>query len=48
MISKTCPHCGGTSFSAGAVPWICPYCGKTIEEEKETNEGSEVMPSDIY
>lgn len=32
MKSKTCPHCGKESYSAGAVPWICPWCGKEIEE----------------
>jgi len=30
MKSKTCTKCGKTSYSTGADPWICPYCGKDL------------------
>lgn len=40
MKSKTCPHCDKESWSAGAVPWICPYpeCGQKIAEAGEVND----------
>jgi len=33
MKSKTCPHCGKTSYSAATTGiWLCPYCGEDITE----------------
>lgn len=33
MHVKTCPICGGKSYSAAAMsPWICPYCENDITE----------------
>lgn len=38
MKNKTCPNCNKESWSAGAVPWICPYCQKLIKETEEVKE----------
>lgn len=32
MLRKTCPKCGGRSYSSGAELWICPYCGQDLTE----------------
>lgn len=32
MKRKTCPRCGGRSYSSDADPWICPYCGADLSE----------------
>ncbi len=31
MNRRTCPDCGGKSFSSYSGPnWDCPYCGKDL------------------
>lgn len=31
MNQKTCPECGGRSYSSYiGLEWICPYCGKDL------------------
>jgi len=31
MNRRTCPDCGGNSFSSYSGPnWECPYCGKDL------------------
>lgn len=35
MVSKTCPKCGGISYSASEKgKWICPYCDEDMSEVK--------------
>lgn len=34
MVKRTCPFCGGDSYSASEKGhWICPYCDKIILEQ---------------
>jgi tRNA(Ile2) C34 agmatinyltransferase TiaS len=47
MESKTCPNCGNTSYSAGAIKWICPYCKKDISDVK-INESLQEQENVIY
>lgn len=31
MVSRICPHCGATRYSAAAeLEWTCPECGAKI------------------
>lgn len=32
MRAKTCPSCKLRSYSAGATPWECPYCGTNMDD----------------
>jgi len=32
MKARTCPSCKLRSYSAGATPWECPYCGTNMDE----------------
>jgi tRNA(Ile2) C34 agmatinyltransferase TiaS len=32
MKARTCTSCGLRSYSAGANPWRCPYCGTNMDE----------------
>jgi len=32
---KTCPECGGRSYSSGADRWVCPYCGEDLTGVQE-------------
>jgi len=35
----TCPYCNKRSYSAADLKvWICPYCGKTIEEDDKKHK----------
>lgn len=41
MIKKTCPACGGNSYSAYNDPdWKCPYCGENLGDKTWTNKCS--------
>lgn len=44
MISRTCPECASTWYSADTIGvWICPGCGAEIypQEEAPENAGPE-------
>ena len=32
MKARTCTSCGLRSYSAGATPWECPYCGTNMDD----------------
>ncbi|KYO69186.1 hypothetical protein [Thermovenabulum gondwanense] len=39
MPYTTCPFCSKVSYSAANLKvWICPYCGKQVEEKDESEE----------
>jgi tRNA(Ile2) C34 agmatinyltransferase TiaS len=39
MYVKICPKCNGKSYSSGKKNWICPYCGKDLNDvEAEITE----------
>ena len=38
MIRKTCPVCGGESYSASTCStWMCPYCNTDLTDEPAKN-----------
>jgi len=39
MVSRICPHCNATWYSADAEGvWICPECGAEIPSQEEKKE----------
>ncbi|MCR4431876.1 MAG: hypothetical protein NUV45_12780 [Tepidanaerobacteraceae bacterium] len=41
MPYTTCPYCNKRSYSAADLKvWICPYCGRKIEEDETHKEQS--------
>lgn len=45
MVSKICPHCGATWYSAAAeVEWECPGCRGVIPVEV-SDDGSKDLPN---
>jgi hypothetical protein len=34
MYVKECPECKGKSYSADKNSWVCPYCGKYLNDVK--------------
>ena len=36
MRAKTCPNCKLRSYSGGATPWECPYCGADLSDVPDT------------
>jgi hypothetical protein len=41
MKKKLCPNCERYSYSAGAEPWICPYCCKNLDDVDPEPTGKE-------